>query len=420
MLIEFTAGNFRSIRKPQTLSLVASSTVSKDKSVDDNNVFVSNEIRLLKSVVIYGANGSGKSNLIKAFLAMARFIFESFSNPNLIDLVFQPFLLDNFSKNKPSFFQIVFIADNKRYRYGFEIKKGKVVSEWLFGPASKNEVFYFTRELQKINVNNASFPEGKGLESGKTRDTTLFLNVTEAFDGTISKSIKNFFSSNIAISSGINDEGFKQLTMSLLNKAKFKKDLLDLLRLADLEFVDINKIELEPEFVETGNDNDKKNKNDKIELLLSKHNIKTKNGKDFVELEQPFDSFESEGTKKFFSYAGVILTSLKNGKILIVDELDSRLHPLITKKIIQLYNSKETNKNNAQLIFVTHDTNLLDATLFRRDQIYFSEKNKAGESIYYSLVNISGVRNDASYEKDYIKGKYGAVPFLGKNNNIFS
>ena len=131
-----------------------------------------------------------------------------------------------------------------------------------------------------------------------------------------------------------------------------------------------------------------------------------------------FQTFESEGTKKFFNYSSIFLEALKTGKALILDEFDAKFHPLLSRKIVELFNSK-ANKANAQLFFVTHDSNLLDAKLLRRDQIYFAEKNKQGETSIYSLVDLQGVRNDASFEKDYIKGKYGAIPFLGNFEELF-
>ena len=131
------------------------------------------------------------------------------------------------------------------------------------------------------------------------------------------------------------------------------------------------------------------------------------------------DDHESDGTQKIFNYSGVITTTLMSGMALFLDEFDARLHPMLTKKIVEMFNSPILNKNGAQLIFVTHDTNLLDNTLLRRDQIYFTEKNKMQETVLYSLADFKGVRNDASYEKDYISGKYGAIPFLGDFEKLF-
>jgi AAA15 family ATPase/GTPase len=126
---------------------------------------------------------------------------------------------------------------------------------------------------------------------------------------------------------------------------------------------------------------------------------------------------ESEGTQKLFVLAGYLVTALKEAKILVIDELESQLHPLITQAIVKLFNSNETNPNNAQLIFMTHDTNLLSNKLFRRDQIWFTEKNRYGATDLYSLAEYN-VRNDASFESDYIKGRYGAIPYLGDLSNL--
>lgn len=130
-----------------------------------------------------------------------------------------------------------------------------------------------------------------------------------------------------------------------------------------------------------------------------------------------FDTQESEGTKKIFALAGPIIAALRSGHVFVIDELDARLHPLMTCELVRLFNSKETNPQHAQLIFTTHDTNLLGNDLFRRDQIWFTEKDYQGATNLYSLaefkVDNAKVRNDASYERDYIKGRYGAIPILG-------
>jgi len=126
---------------------------------------------------------------------------------------------------------------------------------------------------------------------------------------------------------------------------------------------------------------------------------------------------ESEGTQKIFSLAGPIIDTLKNGKMLIIDEFDARLHPKLSLAIVEMFNSKEGNPNNAQLIFMTHDTNLLSNKLFRRDQVWFTEKNRYGATALYSLVEYK-VRNDASFESDYIKGRYGAIPYIRSLDNL--
>jgi hypothetical protein len=129
------------------------------------------------------------------------------------------------------------------------------------------------------------------------------------------------------------------------------------------------------------------------------------------------DDQESEGTQKVFALAGPLVDTLKNGKVLIIDEFDARIHPLISRAIVELFNSNESNSNNAQLIFMTHDTNLLSNRLFRRDQIWFTEKNRYGATDLYSLAEYK-IRNDASFESDYIKGRYGAIPYIGNLNHL--
>jgi hypothetical protein len=129
------------------------------------------------------------------------------------------------------------------------------------------------------------------------------------------------------------------------------------------------------------------------------------------------DEHESEGTQKLFAMAGPLVDTLENGRILVIDELDARLHPLITREIISLFNSNQTNPHNAQLIFMTHDTNILSHKFFRRDQIWFAEKDKFGATHLYSLAEYK-IRNDASFENDYIQGRYGAVPFIGDLSHL--
>lgn len=418
MIIEFSISNFRSIKAMQTLSLRATSIISKDKSLDEDNIFETgiDDTKLLKSLIIYGANGSGKSNLIHGFFTMLYFIEDSFRDENAAKEILNPFVLDRYSKNKPTFYQIVFILNKQILRYGFELKKGKVVSEWLFGPASKNEVYYFTRELSEIKVNKNSFPEGIGLEKDKTKETTLFLNVLDAFNTPVSKEIKKFFRTRIGISSGMNDLGLRRVSLQMLDEPNQKKVLIKFLSMADFGINNLENVFLEEDGILEEKFDEAKGspvKNKKVQILLSERKVIDAKGQTIDSIKESFDIFESEGTKKYFNYAGAILNSITKGMTLIIDEFDSRLHPLLTKKIVQLFNSK-VNKNKAQLIIVTHDTNLLDSALFRRDQIYFVEKKKSGESQYYSLVNIRGIRNDATYQKDYIKGKYGAIPFVGQ------
>ena len=446
MLIEFSVGNFRSIKDLQTLSFVAA---PMKEHLETNTFKASDKMRLLKSAGIYGANGSGKSNLVKALWAMLNFITAPFDEKKKFNEYIEPFKANIATRDKATFFQIVFIADDKKYRYGFEYKQGKILAEWLFGTANKNEVEYFTRENKDIFIKE-HFNEAVGLET-KTRENNLLLNVAYEFNGEVSTTIFNYLST-IEVIKGI-DKNIEDVTIrgssiDYLENREDKKLLLELLNLSGSNIIDLvlndTKANILENFGISAENIDDENLtfqdffkqidasklNDLIEsatfegnygslnTITSKKNTYDENGILIGQANFDFDKAESEGTKKLFNYAGVILNALKNNRVLIIDEFDARFHSNITKTIVKLFNS---NKNQAaQLFFVTHDTNLLDADLLRRDQIYFSEINLKGETTIFSLADFNGVRNDASFEKDYLKGKYGAIPYVGNIKKILA
>jgi len=418
MIIEFTLGNFRSIRHKQTLSLLAAPIVSKDPEVDERNVFTApGGLKLLKSVAIFGPNASGKSNLLKGLTRMLHFVDKSFQDEDQVKL-FDLFSLDLECETMPAHFEMVFITNDNRYRYGFEIAEQRVSAEWLFGPANKSEVEYFTRVGDQIKINKSRFKEGAELPPDKTKPSTLFLNVVEAFNGPIAGVVKSFLTTSIRVNAGANDHTFRNNTLRMMEVEDLRMRIVELMRSADMGIEDIDHISLDN--LEIVGDQQLRLQNTSKEEKPSKMLGTVKKVRNLPSGSPPtffdFNDYESEGTKKFFSYSGAIIESLLMGTNLVVDELDSRLHPSLTRKIVELFNSKDLNKKNAQLIFVAHDINLLDPVLLRRDQIYFTEKNTEGETSLYSLINIGGVRNDVSYEREYMKGKYGAVPYLAKFN----
>lgn len=418
MIIEYSVKNYRSIKELQTLSLVAMPIKSKDPELDSDNVIrVSDKLRLLKTVGIYGANGSGKSNIIKSLFSMLCFIRDSFRRDDLGVLLVEPFLLNSSNIKAPTFFQLTFICNTVKYRYGFELFKNEVVSEWLFGTPEKKEVFYFTREGAEIKVNKKHFSEGTGLDE-KTSKNNLFLNITKAFNGKLSKELYDFFIYEISLNAGISDDGFRNRTLDLLKSIDYKQRIINLLNVADFGIDDINHHKIKKDDLPDNAPSDvlKDAADGNLDLLVSHRSLRENNHD--LDVTFSFDDKESEGTKKLFNYSGIVIDALQKGRSLFIDEFDSRLHPLLTKRLVEMFNSSKLNKKGAQLVFVTHDTNLLDNTLMRRDQIYFVEKKKNFETELYSLVDFKGVRNDASFEKDYIKGKYGAIPFLGNIENI--
>jgi AAA15 family ATPase/GTPase len=436
MFIEFSVANFRSFKTLQTLSLQAANIVSKttNKEVDENNVItVSPKLKLLKSKAIYGANASGKSNLIKAFFTFSSIIRTSIKDENVIQHYATEYKLSSETDNKPTFFQLIFTSKNEEnkeviYRYGFEVKDNKILTEWLFGTPNRVEVPFFVREGTEVEVNERFFKEAKKFENlAKKGDneifkpSSLFLSAVSVMGSSFARSILKRVD-EISIVQSLED-----LRMALFRKNKVQEDfirqeILRYLKVADLGIEDIIVEENENVINELPDDLRniiKEGSYKTAEMFLSKRNKYDKNNKKIGEVIEDFDEWESEGTKKYFRLIPMIVGVLARGYILLIDEFDARLHPLLTKKIIQLFNSNKTNPNNAQLIFVTHDASLLKANLLRRDQICFVEKDKFGSSTLKTLVEFKGTRNDASYEKEYLQGSYGAVPFLNNFESEF-
>jgi uncharacterized protein len=426
MIEEFSFGNFWSFKDIQTLNMTAAKIKSKNSQLDNINIFpVNKDISLLKAKAIYGANASGKSNVIKALVSFIRIIKDSVKEEKALSLI-DSFQLSTETENMPTFFQLIFRIGKIRYRYGFEADDKSIKSEWLFSTPNKREQPLFIREDKLIvEINQTHFEEGvmyqKLFENSKDpifTDTSLFLtHLSSTGFGKLSKQIVKTISS-ISIISGLGHRGMYGIAGDSLSDSVKKKFILDFLKKADIGIDDLDTVEITNENLPDNIEDEVKEDLKKGKIIVSsrtKYNVELKSeGKsDFS-----FGMQESEGTKKMFELSPFIYRSLKEGTPLFIDEFDSRFHPLLTKKIVELYNSIENKK--AQLIFTTHDTNLLSSDLLRRDQIDFVEKDKYGASHLYTLVEIKGVRNDASFEKDYIQGKYGAIPFLGDFTNLIT
>ena len=440
MLVEFQVGNFRSFKEIATFSLVAANLSSKDKELDQNTVFAADEqLSLLKSAVIYGANASGKSNLISALRFMRHLVINSSRESQIDDPIeVEPFRLSEEMTDKPSFFQIVFYVMQRRYRYGFTVNRERIVSEWLYHVPTSREAKLFERDTEGIHP-ASTFKEGREAIVELTRGNALFLSVLAQFNGEVSQKIVGWFR-ELNVSSGLDDTSYRKYTIQNLGISRYREQIIDFVRKLDLGIHDITVEGIDSAPVNTLRESFGANsvilqkttyrKSDGrlyggTVYSLSGESVRTMHRKydsegqptDWEEFDM--DQNESEGTKKLFSFAGPIIDTLRNGKILVVDELDARLHPLMTRAIIALFNSVETNPHHAQLLFTTHDTNLLSNKVFRRDQIWFTEKDRKGATHLYSLAEFK-VRNDASYEKDYIAGRYGALPYIGELAQLVS
>ncbi len=425
MLLEFSVENFLSFKTKTTLNLAATSI----KEHTDTNIISSERFDLLKGAVIYGANASGKSNFIRAMSTMRRLVLQSFDQSSTDELNVTSFLLSTETEKAPSLFEAVFIIDNIRYRYGFKVNNKQVIAEWLFEAPKNAEKPMFIREYDGIEVMK-NFPEGKDLE-GRTRDNALFLNVTDQFNGKIAKKIMLWFNNFITIS-GLTHEGYKGVTFNLLDNTQTSPRLLNFYKKLDMGFDDISISRKPFDPKELPKDMPEGFVKQLITDLEGafKIDIKTihrkynNENKIIGNVEFDMRNQESSGTNKIFNISGSVFDVLNDGGVLVIDELDASLHPLLTLAVTRLFNSKQFNPNNAQLIFATHDTNLLHYGNYRRDQVYFIEKDKFGASNMYSLVEYKEegktIRKDRSFEKDYIEGRYGAIPFIGNLSDIIT
>ena len=424
MLIQFSVRNFRTFKERATLSLIAN--YDKDTREIENISNKNNyDLRILKSAVIYGANASGKSKFIEALMFMRHFAITSSKESQKGDTInVEPFKLNTESENMPSEFEVIFIFKNVMYRYGFEVDRNHVVSEWLFHKPKTKEVELFHRDLQTFETHPRGFQKGAiGAKEGLVRDNALLLSLAAQLNDSTAIDVIGWFK-NLKTISGLEEDGYQGFTMGKTQQPVHKQKILELLKAADLGIQDIklellNMDELPKEMPKEMREIIlKKSKEDKAEFvsdILTSHKKFDSSKKHIANINFSLDDDESFGTKKFFALTGPVLDSIENGYCLIVDELDSQLHPNLVCKIVSLFNSKELNPKNAQLIFNTHDTNLLSSGLFRKDQVWFTEKDKFGEASLYSLADFKSdeVRKNEAFEDNYIRGKYGAVPFLG-------
>jgi AAA15 family ATPase/GTPase len=415
MLVQFEVNNFCSIKDTVTFSL------KSEKK--DSHSFPIRKFDLLQSVVIYGANASGKSNLLKAMRMMASLVLNKKKVISVTDaLEHQPFLLNSETETASTSFEIVFIIDEIIYRYGFEYDNKMIYAEWLFSDEKGTEAKLFYRDVDdEFYVNPTKFIEGKGLAK-KTLKNHLFLWKCASDNGEISQKIQQWFF-NFNMIDGLNDRGYRGFSTHKLDDTIFKKDILELVKIADLGISDIDTQEkdlfLNDEFASLPNDFQKLILNKEISRITDTMTVHKKFDKDnnfLGNVEFNLKEHESRGTKKLFAISAPILDTLKNGKILVIDELDASLHPILTQHLIEMFHNKELNQKNAQLIFATHDTNLLQNHLLCRDQIWFSEKDRYGATDIYSLLEYkeNKTRKDTNKEKYYLQGRYGAIPYIGE------
>jgi uncharacterized protein len=414
MLIEFRVQNFRSFREPATFSMVAGTYVE----YADSNTFASglkSFDRLLASAAIYGPNAAGKTNLLRAIQFMQNLVVNSASTTT--QYPYSPFLFSAKTRSEPSEFQVSIIHDGVRYEYGFTMGAERFEKEWLIDYPRGRERKLFTRNYVSRRANYQwSFSEqlrGQKISwSETTREKALFLPTAVQLNSTQLLPVFEWFQKRLVVVSLPGPTQLNQgLTIKLLEQPKGKETLLPFLQQADLGIADLTvdrqplpsgAMVLKPTMLVADVPG---NPLDAVIVTLSHE---TDNPKKPQEL--PFDE-ESQGTQSLFRTAGAFINVLTNGEVLLVDEIDRSLHPLLVRFLIQKFHSRASNPKNAQLIFTTHNTSLLERDLLRRDQLWFVEKKRDGSSGLYPLSDFSP-RKDESIERGYLRGRFGALPIL--------
>ncbi len=434
MLIEFNVENFLSFKDLTTFSMVAAKSFKEHK--DSHTIEIGNNLTLLKSAVIYGNNASGKSNFLEAMAFMRASVLNSFRDAlignNDRKFPLEKYALSSKSEKETSFFEISFIQNNIKYRYGFELDYDKVVAEWLYHTTSK-EVYLFKRDLQKIEINKSAFKEALGKEDD-VRENVLFLSFLAYHQKSeISNNVVSWLR-NFNFITGIHDRLHKRYTIDKLKSDKgFFNWVLHFIKYLEISNLstteeDVNDVDLETlrekekdeEIINLLTSIQKiQSKQSKRDQLITYHRKYDENNVLIDTVPFNFDQQESEGTKKLLYLLGPWYDTLQNGKVLIIDELDSRLHSHLTLRLIDFFH--HFNRSAAQLICAVHDISLLNKETFRRDQIWFVEKNQFGASELFSLADFKTekVRNKSAFDKNYLEGKYGAIPYFDIDEKLY-
>lgn len=397
MLIQFNFKNFKSFRDDTSLDMTATSITEHPY-----NLINSGDEKYIKTAAIYGANASGKSSVIEAFEFMKHWIVNSFKLASTNeDIPLKRFAFDVNALEDPSEFEVFFRYNDDEYQYGFSLDNKKILEEWLYLKKENSKDKYITlfeRADGEIDCNSKLL---KGAENfiPMVQDKTLFLSIISNAKISYVKDVFRFFAMPIIDYGNINFErALTELISPNIENETYQNDLVRFLRAID---INIDGIVVEKSKDE--NDNPK---------IYTKHLMT-----DTLNYYKMPLSEESSGTQKMFKLFYYLQSAIELGVPLFIDELDAKLHPLLLRYILTMFHDENINKNGAQLIYATHDNYTLTKDIFRRDQIWFVEKDSDAVSHLYSLAEYKSeddkkVRKDASYNKDYLLGKYGSVPIL--------
>jgi AAA15 family ATPase/GTPase len=426
MLISFTLGNYLSFREKQTLDFTPES-LKEHSSYLHIPYLYDVEARLLKAIGIFGHNSHGKSNFLKGYQFFLDFIFSSFAVGRVEkNIPVNAFKLNTIASEQPSFFEAIFYLRERKYRYGFKITEHKIIEEWLYYSEAKvRENYLFVRAEQDFKLSKNWSKESDGRIDQSlffTQSTSLLLSVLISQDS-IPKinEIANWLRGNIIISD-IADVSHLKRAILILSHSKFRSVVNKFIEKADLGFITIvekidshvkNKLSLDKDFIDLLYSDEIKNFE-----LYTKHDIYDEHYNKVDSVLFELLKSESAGTVKYLQLVSYLSYAIKQGQLILIDEIDSKFHVLLLKFLLQTYLNNKINANGSQMIFTTHSTFLLGKDILRRDQAVIIEKNPYGES---SVKRMHGakkpIRVDTKIEKEYIKGELGGVSDRLKSSN---
>ena len=429
MLIRFRARNFRSLKEEQELSLVASSLKDSPEAVTQVEGL---DLGLVRVAAIYGANASGKSNVIKALAYMSSAVQNSqrqWAPEGPIPR--EPFLLDPQSKLDPSSFEADLLLDGVRFHYGFTLNDREISEEWLNAyPTGKRPMkrqMWFKRAGKIFTFGKKLEGDNRAIER-LTRPNSLFLSAAAQNNHETLLPIYKWFAEHLTHVP--KERGYLRLiTAKMCQDEILKSSVLSMLRVADLGVVglDVREEDLILSIPEGGHPAGRTFKQEADDAMRKLFAKLKEEGRTISEKKQVLalihkgsakvgvslgEGNESEGTLAFFGLLGPALRAIESGGTVCVDELDASLHPLLALEVVRLFNDPKPNPRGAQIIFTTHDTNILDRASLRRDQIWFTEKDAEGGTHLYPLTDFKPRKNE-NLERGYLQGRYGAVPFIG-------
>ncbi|CAH7238694.1 ATP-binding protein [Vibrio chagasii] len=423
MLANFSASNFKSIQGLQELNLTKTATSEHEET---NSFEIDNghsKHQLLNSATLYGANASGKSNVLTGLKTMKEIVLQSSKSQLGETLPYDPFRLSKSSRSEETEFEVFFFVDGVKYQYGFTYNETRIGEEWLYAYPKTKAQKWFLRAWDSKNSEYAwefgrAFTGEKQTWVNSTRENSLFLSTAVQLNSKLLAPVYNWFKRSLRIA-GVNGWHSAFSTSQCENH---KNKILNFLKEADISIDEIlhTKEDFDPSHIPDDMPTELR------EMLIEKMNGEQVHDVKFLKEDEDGELIdfeveeESDGTKRLFSFAGPWLEALEDGLILVVDELNTNLHPLLVQYLISFFHSKKTNPNNAQLVFTTHETSTLSQNVFRRDQIWFVEKDIKGRSSLYSLSDFKVKKNRDNLESKYLSGVFGALPMISPKGERYS